>query len=538
MKFYKIISFSFNHSHANVISPKEIKKTIKKLQARAILSSFSNYQTFGKWKTNNEAIDIFKTHVANINSFTKLNLYQEEQIFHDLKLLLNNLVKRDTNKNDEIYFFTELLSILQKIYVENFRDIEFISNNLSYGLSSFIFLKHLCENEFLIQNTNFLKDLFSLIEKTTVLLVEDLYLRNKNAFIQNIHLMDEFMNKLSMIIRNRYISSYNPIFYKTEFNEYINKIFMKFENYFLHICLNYPLKSSQEKIKNFSDLLFGFEIHSERSIDYVNMFLLNHKTQISTFFLIDILANLSKYRQVNNYLILNCLYSRLFDDIKDNMIKIYPKAYLINTIYILSKNSVLGSFVIVETFVKALIDKTITELNYKEISNIIVSCCRVRYVDKGVFEILFNSMNKCIDISYITIRYTKTLLDRLMTEEYINKEFIELVYNKCSDRFEDLKAMLKPDNKIDIEEFRLFIKDEIIRTKDNILLDTITVEDYVKYASMCQNVILHCLFKLKKGYRCMSSLEFIFINENDKEELFTYINYGVLMGVDADSYNI
>jgi hypothetical protein len=525
--FYK---FNFTSAHnKNKATSKEIKNTLKKLQARTILSSFSNYQTFGKWTTNNEAIDVFKSHIVNIKAYTKLNLYQEEQIFHDLKQLLANLIKTNTKNINDIYFFTELTIMLRQIYIENFKDTEFISNNVPYGLSSFIFLRHLCENEYIIKNSTFLRDLFDTIETCTKLLIEDSYINDRQYFLNNINLMDEFLNKLSMIIRSRYISSYNPFFFLTEFRECINKVFNRFENYFLHICLNYPLKLSQEKIKNYCDLLYSFEIKSERSIDYINIFLLKHKTYISTFYLIDILNSLSKYKQVNNYLILNYLYYKLHEDLKNKVVNIYPKLYIFNAILILSKNSVQGSFVIIEALVKILIDKYQTEINLKDICNIILSCTRARYIDRLTYDSLFTSLKGFFDINYISIRYIKTVLDRLMTEEYSNTELFELIYSSCLERQIELTTMLDKDV-LDITKFREYIKNEMMRAKETILLETISSEDYAKYMNMCQIAMMHCLFKIRKGYRYQSPTELVFIN-NDKEESFKYLDYTILLNV-------
>jgi len=226
---------------------------------------------------------------------------------------MKNLIKNIDLKSskDNIFFYTEFQLILRKIYIDNFKNIEFITDNLHFSLNAFSFLKFILENEYFTNNTLFLTEYFEIIKKCAELYIEKLFLINSKSFERNINSIDEFFNKISSIVESKYISSYNPQFYLTLLPTILNDLFMKFENFFLFICFHSRPKKIQDKLLQLSRLFGRNNFINDKIIDYINMFLIKHKGELSIFYIIDILSELSLFQESVNKQLLNYLYDKV-----------------------------------------------------------------------------------------------------------------------------------------------------------------------------------------------------------------------------------
>jgi hypothetical protein len=220
---------------------------------------------------------------------------------------------------------------------------------------------------------------------------------------------------------------------------------------------------------------------------------------------------------VNNYLILNYFYTRIDEDINTKLINIYPKQCIIDSVHIFSKNYLLGNFVIIEKLVRQLAIK-FKDLNMKEISYVIVSCLRAKFVDKNLFDKMFENLisSNMFTINYITIRNLKTLLERFVTEDYKNEKLITESLKIVQEKLTDLRTFLPNYNNI---EFVEYLRKEMLTTDENIIYETITQLDFEKYINLCKTIELLCLFKTHQ-YEVISADE---IKIENKIYTFRYL---------------
>lgn len=502
------------------VSPEEIRNTIRLMRINNSNMNFSQYDKYLQWSTPKEAMDVFKEYIDYFTRQHKLFYFHNSGVFDDIKLILKHV---EADPESDKYFFIELINILRRLYVDNFKNKEFFTNNVHYCLSSFLFMKNLLEFEYLVRNTEFMNEFYCIIEECAENYIDKLYLNDLSTFTNSAGTMEEFLSRFISLCDSKYILAYNQKFYKFKNKLMSEKILSKFENLILHLVMNYKPELISDKMKELANLMFKHNLLNERIIDYINIFLIKHKNYFNIFYLIDMLFYLTSFKQCTNYELLNYFYNSIEKSIESKHMINFPKEYFLKCFKIISQNQIMGGFVLIEKMNSLLIEKSPDDFSVNEILAILIALLKSNYNDPIVIEYYLNLIlkgNMFDNINYKLCHTMKTFIDRLINEEYckikseICEEFFKYTLKRINIKLDEVR--LFNNKEYDNEEFVIFIKNELTIAKTDFLEEVITQEDFHKYFLYLRWINLHCLFKIYKNFefKNMGLIEFINEEEN------------------------
>jgi hypothetical protein len=517
-------NFSSPSQSFKKVSPEEIRNTIRLMRINNSNMNFSQYDKYLQWSTPKEAMDVFKEYIEYFSGQHKLDYFQNNGIFDDIKLLLKHV---EADPESDKYFYLELINILRKLYIENFKQKEFFTNNIHYCLRCFVFMKNLLEFEYLVKHTDFMKEFYCIIEECARNYIDKLYLDDLSTFTKSAGTMEEFLSRFISFCDSKYIIAYNQKFYKFENKFLTEKILTNFENLILHLVMNDKPELISDMMKELANLIYKHSLLNERIIDYLNIFLVKHKNYFNIFYLIDMLFYLTSFKQCTNYELLNYFYLSLEKSIESKHMINFPKDYFIKCFKIISQNQILGGFVLMEKINQLLIEKSPDDLNVNEIISILIAMLKSNCNDPILIEYYLNLIlkGKMFDnMRYRLCLSIKTLFDRFITEEFFSssseifEEFYKYTLKKINLKLDEVKIFKNAE--YDNESFVLFIKNELTIAKTDFLEEVITQEDFHKYYNSLKWINLQCLFKIYKNFEFKNMGLIEFINEEENMNSF------------------
>lgn len=519
---YSFKTFSKTAQTFKVVTPAEIRNTIRLMRIQNTNINFTHFDKFNLWKNPNEALEIFKEFAIFASKQYNINYYQNSNIFDDLKTLLKNL-EMDPEDSSNTYFYSEFIKILKVLYIDNLNDKDFIKNNLHYPLRCFVFIKTIMETEIFVKKSQFLDDFFEILNLSAEVYIKQTYINDYEWFKKNHNIMEEFLSRCLNLSESKYLVAFNPTYFRFKLKIHLEKIISNFDCLILHMVLNKKPELISEKIKEIAQVMNRHQLSNGLTLDYINIFLISNKTYFNVFYLIDILHYLSIYKNCINFEILNCFYNTLEKETNSKNIVNFPSEYFIKSLRILSQNNLIGSFMLTEKIIELYKQKNSEEFQIEEIISIVSTTLKTGNSNENILKYFLSMVvkkNMLENLNYNLITNLKGLIDRFITEDFEYPEFFEYVYFIIKKKLENLEQLNLKEN-YDNSIFVEFIKNELTIAKLNFVEEVLTKEDYIKYMESCNWICLQCLFKIYKNYE-FKSIGLIEFRNNEEEVALSY----------------